>query len=161
MRPFFLFLFLLFFLSACKEESKVRLDRVWIHTSRQSRDLDLENERSYGGSTEYLLDNGNFIDLQPGGGFTSYLTGFNSGHWSKEAGALVLTDGRGRKLEMKIEELTEAALVVRNLASNRIYRFDGYPNDFDTPSDNPLPWKTSAGVSAPITANRMKRSPRG
>ncbi len=140
MRHLFFFLLSTLVLTACSSNQapKVRLDRVWIHTSLQSRDLDLENERKYGGTTEYLFDNGNFIDLQPDGSFASYLTAFTSGKWTKEAGALVLTDPAGRKLELKIEELNEKELIVRNLRNNRIYRFDGYPNDFASPAENPF-----------------------
>ena len=144
MRHLFFFALLLL-LAGCNNSTrqapstaKEELNRVWIFDDTQSMEIDVENKRKSGGTTQYGFDTGNFIDLQSDGTFTSCFNGFMAGRWTRTEDWLTLNESRGRRLELVIRELASGRLICLNRTTGNVYRFNGYPNEFSSPQANPF-----------------------
>lgn len=86
MRIYFLLVVSVVFFS-CKTKTKPSFEKVWFYNDEFST----QDVFKYGGSPEYGFSNASFVNLQPDGKFTSYLTAFDYGDWILRDSTLILT----------------------------------------------------------------------
>ena len=84
------------------------------------------------------FNTGNFIDIQPDGTYSSYLTGYETGKWFFKDQMLILVNRKKDILELQVNKLDDNELVCTNKMKRTIYRFKGLPNSFSSKAENPF-----------------------
>jgi len=129
--------FLVFLFISCQEK-KDPLVKAWIYNDSQDQKEQLANIQQYGGTMEYGLTAANFIDLQPDGSYTSYISFFDQGKWFFKNKNLILVNRQKQILELAVQKLDDKEMVCTNKMKRKVYRFTGMPNQFTSASQNPF-----------------------
>ncbi|HEU0109957.1 MAG TPA: hypothetical protein VFQ73_03730 [Flavisolibacter sp.] len=130
-------IFISVLLISCAEK-KDPLAKVWLYNEDQTKEQVIENAQSYGATKDHNLTAANFIDLQEDGTFTSYLGTFEKGKWFFKNNNLILVNEQRERVEFLVNKITGKELVCSNKMKKTVYRFNGEPNTFSTPSQNPF-----------------------
>jgi hypothetical protein len=162
MRIYYLLLLTILLLS-CKAEEEPSFEKVWFYDDDISKDKQMENISKYGGGSEYSFSAASFLNLQTEGKFTSYFTAFDYGTWKQKDSTLVLTNHNKGKLLLEVKRLNPKQMICMNKSNGRVYRFNGFKNEFSSEPENPFSinnnlWRVKAGhkESDAELASRLK-----
>ena len=137
MRNYFLLLLPVVFFS-CKTKDKTSFEKVWFYNDELTDQEQMENLRKYGGATEYRFSAASFLNLQPNGKFTSYLSAFDYGDWKLQDSTLQLTTHNKGKLLLEVKHLTPKQMVCINKGSHKVFRFNGFENSISPEPESPF-----------------------
>src|SRR5215213_3126998 len=137
MRIYFLLLLSVVFFS-CKTKHTASFEKVWFYDDELTEQEQLENLRKYGGATEYRFSAASFLNLQPNGKFTSYLSAFDYGDWKQQDSTLILTTHNKGKLFLEVKHVTPKQMVCINRSSHKVFRFNGFVNGIATEQESPF-----------------------
>ena len=132
----FIFCFSLFIFSCTQQKDP--LLKVWFYNDHIGKDDQIKNYYKYHSVMEYGFNSASFINLQPDGTFTSYLSGFDYGKWMCGDSTLIMINHDNGKLELGVKRLANDKMVCINKRNNKVYEFNGFPNKFDTSINNPF-----------------------
>jgi hypothetical protein len=158
---YFLILSIVFF--SCKSGEEPSFEKVWFYDDDLSQEKQMENISRYGGTSEYSFSAASFMNLQPDGKFTSYFTAFDYGNWKLQDSTLILTNHNKGRLILEVKALDPKHMICINKSNQRVYRFNGYKNEFSSETESPFSinnnlWRVKANhkESDPELAARLK-----
>jgi hypothetical protein len=114
------------------------LARVWIYNEEQAKEQIIENGSKYNAVKDHDLTAANFIDLQPDGTYSSYLSSFENGKWYFKEHNLILVNKKKQIRELMVNKVDAKELVCTDKMKRTVYRFNGYPNIFSSAMQNPF-----------------------
>lgn len=118
--------------SSCAPTEK-KLSKVWFFISSETA----TKAEGAKGNLPDDLSSLSFIDLQPDGTYTAYLSSFEYGRWLvNRKDQLVLENSRKKELILPIEKINEDELSVT--LRDKVYQFGGFPNNFVSADENPF-----------------------
>lgn len=130
------FYFLLLCLISCTAP-KDRLAKAWIYNIEPSpQQLAVNNKHGF--ERNEALTGANFIDLQPNGTYTSYLSSFENGKWYFKDQNLILVNAQKQIMELQVNMLTDKQMVCTDKMKKLLYNFEGQPNEFTSALQNPF-----------------------
>ncbi|HEU4634249.1 MAG TPA: hypothetical protein VFS22_09705 [Flavisolibacter sp.] len=124
------------FLISCSTKQN-RLVRVWLYNEEPTEEQIAEND-TYGRSAGSALTAANFIDLQPDSTYSSYLSSFEHGKWYFKHNNLILVNQKKQLFELVVNKVSEKEMICTDKMKGIVYRFNGEPNHFETPAENPF-----------------------
>lgn len=123
---------------SCTYEEKRSFDKAWFYKDDLSREEQLENIYSYGGTAEYGFTGASFLDLRPDGNFTSYFTAFDYGTWKLSDSTIILTDHNRGRMVLDVKKLEKRQMICLNQSTRKVYRFNGFENATSSPGESPF-----------------------
>lgn len=132
MKRIFFFVLVACLLSSCTTAEE-KLPKVWFFISSQTAGK-VEGTK---GNLPDDLTSLSFLDLQPDGSYTAYLSSFEYGRWLvNRDDQLVLENSQKKELILPIKKLKDEELVVT--LRNKQYEFEGFENNFASAGENPF-----------------------
>ncbi|MGZ3910409.1 MAG: hypothetical protein ACXVBR_10015 [Flavisolibacter sp.] len=130
------FLFVCVCLLAC-QASRDRLPRIWLGEETASDGGGLfRNPEGFREAED--LTGANFVDLQPNGTYTSYLSSFESGKWYLKDQNLLLVNSHKQIREWRVDRLNAGEMTCTDKIRKLIYHFRGESNEFSQPGEDPF-----------------------
>ncbi|HTM92381.1 MAG TPA: hypothetical protein VL095_08185, partial [Flavisolibacter sp.] len=150
MRLCYLLIFSVVLFSCKSREEEASFEKVWFYDDDLSAEKQVENIFKYGGGSEYSFSAASFVNLEPGGKFTSYFTAFDYGTWKLQDSTLVLTSHNKGKLLLEVKMLNPKQMICMNKSNEKVYRFNGFNNEFSSDVESPFSinnnlWRVKAG----------------
>ena len=134
----FYYLFIVVVLLSCKSKEESGFEKAWLYNDDLSKDEQMEDVFKYGGAPEYGFTGASFMNLQPGGKFTSNFNVFDYGDWQLQDSNLILTNHSKGKLVLDVKKLDSKQMVCINKSNHKVYRFNGFPNTFSKEMESPF-----------------------